>query len=86
MCKKALLIVLGMSVVLGLAQSTSADVVGYWKFDEGAGTTVRRRVEHRLRPIFLEDVFDPHALGGGDIEINMAVATGVDHRRRISPI
>ena len=39
MCKKRLLLCVGLGVVFGSVQSVSADLVGYWKFDEGGGTT-----------------------------------------------
>ncbi len=37
MCKQALTVCLSLGMVFGLVQSASADLVGHWAFDDGAG-------------------------------------------------
>jgi len=37
MCKQVLTVCLGVALVFGLSQSVSADLVGHWTFDDGAG-------------------------------------------------
>ena len=38
MCKQALTVCLGLGMVFGLVQVASADLVGHWALDDGAGT------------------------------------------------